>query len=141
MNDAVGAQRRMSAGDRVVAALLLVLLGAGTLVLCIGIPVASLWLASKVADSIGTHFLVALPLTLVTMGVFAALLYRLDRLYLRVTGVYMPSWDEGEEDDDEEPRIPRGPLEPMILVSLAIAVVALVIWFFFFAENPPRQVI
>ena len=142
MNDAVAARRQLSAGDRIVAALLLVLLAAGTLVLCIGIPVGCLWLASKFADSISTHFLIALPLTLASMGLFAALLYRLDRLYLRVTGAYMPAWDEDEEeDDDEEPRIPRGPLEPMIVVSLGIAVVALVVWFFFFAENPPRQVI
>ncbi len=95
-----------------------------------------MWLASKVTNSIQTHFLVALPLILVSMGLFAALLYRLDRLYLRVTGAFVPGIDE----EEEEPRIPHGPLEPMIIVSLVIAVTALVVWFFFFAENPPRQV-
>ena len=133
----MAADRRLRTGDRIVAALLLVLLGAGTLVLCIGIPIACLWLASKVADSISTHFLVALPLTLASVGLFAALLYRLDRLYLRVTGALVPSSDEDDEDEDEEPRIPRGPLEPMIIVSLGIAAIALVVWFFFFAEDPP----
>ena len=134
-------QRRMSAGDRVVAALLLVLLGVGTVVLCPGLPVACLWIASKFADSIATHFLVALPLTLASMALFAALLYRLDRLYLRVTGVWLPQWDEDDFDDDDEQRIPRGPLEPMIFVSLALTAVAFIVWFFFFAEDPPRQVI
>src|SRR5215211_3242046 len=107
--------------DRVAAGFLLVVLAAGTLTLCIGIPVACLWLASKVTDSIGTHFLVALPLTLVSLGLFASLLYRVDRLYLRVTGAYAPTLDE---DEDEEPRVPRGPLEPMMIVSLVIAMIA-----------------
>ena len=75
-----------------------------------------------------------------TSGLFAALLYRVDRLYLRVTGAYEPAESE-YEDDEEEPRIPRGPLEPMLVLSFVIAVIALVVWFFFFAENPPRQVI
>ena len=38
-------------------------------------------------------------------------------------------------------RPPRGPLEPMLIVSLAIAAVALVVWFFVFAEDPSSQVI
>ena len=103
-------------------------------------PALCLWLASKVANSIGTHFLVALPLTLASMALFAALLYRLDRLYLRVTGAWLPQWDEDDFDDDDELRIPRGPLEPMIIVSFAIAAVAFTVWFFFFAEDPSRQV-
>jgi hypothetical protein len=122
--------------DRLAAGFLLVVLGIGTLVLCIGIPVGCLWLASKVTDSIVTHYLVALPLTLVCMGVFAALLYRVDRLYLRVTGVHAPL---DHDDSEEEPGIPHGPFEPMIIVSLVIALVALVVWFLFFAENPSSQ--
>jgi len=35
----------------------------------------------------------------------------------------------------------RGPLEPMLFVSLVVALVALTVWFFFVAEEPPRQVI
>ena len=131
----------MRTGAGVIAALLLVVLALGSLALWIVVPAACLWLASKVADSIATHFLVALPLTLASMALFAALLYRLDRLYLRVTGAWLPQWDEDDFDDDDEPEAPRGPLEPMIIVSFAIAAVAFVVWFFFFAEDPPRQVI
>jgi hypothetical protein len=35
----------------------------------------------------------------------------------------------------------RGPLEAMLIVSLVVALVALTIWFFFLAAEPPRQVI
>jgi hypothetical protein len=129
----------MRTGAGVAAAFLLVLLAVGSLALWIAVPAACLWLASKVANSIGTHFLVALPLTLASMALFAALLYRLDRLYLRVTGAWLPQWDEDDLDDDDDLEVPRGPLEPMIIVSFAIAAVALTIWFFFFAENPSSQ--
>jgi hypothetical protein len=125
--------------DRLAAAFLLVLLAVGTLVLWIGIPVACLWGASKVTDSIGGHFLVALPTTLAAMGLFAWFLYWVDRLYLRVTGAYESALDD--EDEEEKLRIPRGPLEPLLVVSLVIGIIALVVWFFVFAENPPRQVI
>ena len=47
---------------------------------------------------------------------------------------------EDEEEGDWRRRL-RGPLEPMMFVSLAIAFVALCIWFFFIAESPPRIII
>jgi hypothetical protein len=133
---AISAGQPPRARDRLAAAFLLAVLGVGTLVLWIGIPTLCLWAASKVTSSIASHFLVATPVTLVAMGVFVSLLYRVDRLYLRVTGAYDPSqWDE-DHDDDEEPRILRGPLEPMLIASLVIAMIALFVWFFAYAENP-----
>jgi hypothetical protein len=125
--------------DRVAGALLFVLMAAGSLVLWTAIPVACLWLAGKMTDSIATHFLIALPLTVTCLGLFAALLFRVNQLYLRITGALLQLPDE--EDDEDEPHIPRGPLEPMLVGSLAIALAALVVWFFFFAEDPPRHVI
>jgi hypothetical protein len=125
--------------DRVAGALLFVLMAAGSLVLWTAIPVACLWLAGKMTDSIATHFLIALPLTVTCLGLFAALLFRVNQLYLRITGALLDLPDE--ENDEDEPRIPRGPLEPMLVGSLAIALAAMVVWFFFFAEDPPRHVI
>ena len=136
---AMTATSPLRARDRLAAALLLVLLALGALALWIAIPAASMWLASKVSDSIAGHFLVALPLTLTSMLVFAWLLYRLDRLYLRITGAFDHADDE-LEDADDEPRIPRGPLEPLLVGSLVIGVIAFVVWFFVFAEYPPPRV-
>ena len=127
------------ARDRLAAAFLIAVLAVGTLVLWIGIPVLCLWSASKVTNSIASHFLVATPLTLISMGVFVWLLYWVDRLYLRVTGAYDPA--EWDEDYDDEPHIPRGPLEPMLIASLVLGMIALFIWFFAYAENPSSQVI
>jgi hypothetical protein len=125
--------------DRLAAAFLFVLMAAGSLVLWTAIPVGCLWLVGKFTDTIAAHFLIALPLTVTCVALFAGLLFQVNRLYLSVTGAWMEPREE--EDEEDEPRYPRGPLEPMLVGSLAIALVALVVWFFFFAEDPPRHVI
>jgi hypothetical protein len=65
-------------------------------------------------------------------------LFWINRLYLRVT---LATEDEDDDDDEEERRWMHGPLEPMLVGSLIIALVLLFVWFFFLAENPSRQVI
>jgi hypothetical protein len=136
--EAMPGERRMRVTERLAATLLFVLMAAGSLVLWTAIPVGCLWLVGKFTDTIAAHFLIALPLTVACVALFAALLFQVNRLYMRVTGAWvLPA----EEDDEDEPRFPRGPLEPMLVGSLAIALVALVVWFFFFAEDPPRHVI
>jgi hypothetical protein len=69
------------------------------------------------------------------MAAFSPVLFWLNNLYLRVTGVF----DRLDEDEDEAEwrRRVRGPLEPILFVALAIGLVALSIWFFVFAKNPP----
>ena len=47
---------------------------------------------------------------------------------------------EDEEEGDWARRL-RGPLEPMMFVSLAIAFVALCIWFFFIAKTAPPSIL
>jgi hypothetical protein len=128
---------RARTADRLAAGFLLLLMALGTLVLWIGVPVGCLWVASKLAGSSGEHFLIALPMCLAGMGLFGALLVWVNRLYLRVLGPTISA----EDEEDEVERVLRGPLEPLLVGSLIIALVALVVWFFFFAENPPRQVI
>jgi hypothetical protein len=125
--------------DRLAAAFLLVLMAAGCLVLWIGIPVGALYLTSRVAETNGEHLVLVLPTTLLAMVVFAWALFWVNRLYLRVTAAVKPA-DEGEGEDDE-PRFARGPLEPMLVASLVIAIIALFVWFFGFAHNPSQQVI
>jgi hypothetical protein len=129
----------MRTADRMAAIFLLVLLTAGSAALWIGIPILCLWVASKMADNLGEHFVIALPLTLVGMILWALLLSWLNGLYLRVTGIVARMEEDAEQG--WMPRRLRGPLEPLLVVWFVIAVVGLTIWFFFFAENPPRQVI
>jgi hypothetical protein len=73
------------------------------------------------------------------MALFAPALFWLNGLYLRVTGIMARL--EAEEEETGWHRRVRGPLEPMLAVSFAVAAIALAIWFFFVAKNPPHQVI
>jgi len=125
----------LRARDRLAAGFLLLLMGAGSLVLWIGIPLAGLWSFSKVTDSWNGHFLLSLTLIPVAMALFAPVLFWLNGLYLRVIGVL------GAGEDDEERRwSARGPLEVFLYLGIVIALVALFGWFFFLAKNPPEIV-
>jgi hypothetical protein len=125
----------LRARDRLAAGFLLLLMGAGSLVLWIGIPLAGLWFFSKLTDSWNGHFLLSLTLIPVAMALFAPVLFWLNGLYLRVIGVL----DAGE-DDEERRWQARGPLEVFLYLGIVIALVALFGWFFFLAKNPPEIV-
>jgi hypothetical protein len=134
--EAEAMHRRPGGGllDRLAAGFILVLLAAGSLILWVGIPVGGLWFFSKVTDSWNRHFLLSLVLIPLAMAAYAPVLFWLNGLYLRVTGVLRP------DDDDDRDRRLRGPLELFLYVGMAVAVVALFAWFFFLASNPPEVV-
>lgn len=129
-----GGWRRRGA-DRAAATFLLVVLALGCLTFFIGIPVAFLWTLSKLTDSFATHFVGGLVGIPIAMALFSPALFWVNGLYLRVTAAR--SDDEDWDELDDEPRFrARGPLEPMLVASFMVALIALVVWFFFFAENP-----
>jgi hypothetical protein len=115
--------------DRLAATFILFLLGLGSLFLWIGIPFVLLWFFGRVTDSWNAHYVMGVLLIPVGMALFAPFLFWLNGLYLRVTGVL-------DRDDDDSGRRLRGPLEPLLYAGLLIAVVAFIVWFFFYASNP-----
>ena len=125
--------------DRVVAAFLLVVLAAGSFFLWIGVPALSLWAIAQVVDSPGQHLTLGLLGVPAGMILFAPLLFWVNGLYLRVTGA--ATYREDEEEEGELRRV-HGPLEVLLVWSFLVGVVALVLWFGFFATGPgPRSVI
>jgi hypothetical protein len=126
-------------GDRLAAGFLLVLLALGCAVLWIGIPVGGMWIASKLADTAAEHFVYALPVTLVLMVAFARALFWINRLYLRVTLASRAEPTEDEDEESDEQGWARGPLEPLLVGWLVLALITFAVWFFVFAENPPGQ--
>jgi hypothetical protein len=124
----------MRARDRLAAAFILVLLGIGSVFLWVGIPFGLLWSFAQVTDSWNGHFLMSVVLIPIAMALFAPALFWLNGLYLRVTGVL-----SGDEEDSE--RRLRGPLELFLYAGMILAVVALCIWFFVYAQNPPEVII
>jgi hypothetical protein len=144
MMEAVGENTRPASGrrpqDRLAAAFLLALMAVGCAVTWVAVPVACMWLAGELTDNFGTHFVIALPASVLGIVVSVMGLLRINRLYLRVT--LGPTMGLDDDDlDQEERRWMRGPLEPMLIVTLVLAVIALFGWFFFIAENPSRQVL
>ena len=129
-NERVPAGAATHRGSRLAAAwFVLLLLAAGSLALWIGIPAGSLWVASHVTESTGLHLPIALAVMIPAMFAGGALLSWLNLLYLRITG--------GEVVGTGAFRVRRkGPLEPLMVVSIVIAVICLFVWFFFVAENP-----
>ena len=69
------------------------------------------------------------------MALFAPALFWVNGLYMRVTGVLKP-----EGDEESQRWHVRGPLELFLYMGMVVALVALFVWFFFFAENPPEIV-
>jgi hypothetical protein len=125
--------RTASRRHRLAARFVLLLLAVGSLALWIGIPAGGMWLTGEIADTSDTQFLYAWLRIPATMAGFALGLAWLNSLYLRITG----TWRGEDVDEPGSRRGIRGPLEPLLVNSLMFAVIAMLVWFFVFAENPP----
>jgi hypothetical protein len=132
-------EARTVTADRIAGAFVLVVLAICCLVFWIGVPLAVLWGLSKATDDVATHFVSGLLGVPLAMAAFSPVLFWLNNLYLRATGV-LDRLAEDEEESGWQRRL-RGPLEPMMMLSLVVAIIAFCVWFFFIAEDPPRQVI
>jgi hypothetical protein len=132
-------QLRGSRRERIYGAFVLAVLAIACVAWWIGVPVATLWALSKATDDAPTHFVGGLLGVPLMMALTAPILFWLNGLYLRVTGIIARL--EAEEEETGWHRRVRGPLEPMLAISFGVAVVALAVWFFVFAKNPPHQVI
>jgi hypothetical protein len=126
-----------------VTAILAAAIVIGSAVLWIGIPILGLWLAGRFTTT-AEGFLFAtlggIPLAMVGFG---WVLYRVNALYLRSRGpdeapehrhsAWLVSYSE-ERGGSRRQRAPRRLIDVAMTVSLSIALVVMVIWFFFFSE-------
>jgi hypothetical protein len=114
---------------------------AGSLVLWLGVPAAGLWLVSKLSDNgllvVFAVFGIFCPVVMTAVGL---LLGKLNGTYYRVVGVepgrQPPSWRSSLSGDRTTARRPRNVLEVSLTLSVVIAVVAMIVWFLFFAHSP-----
>jgi hypothetical protein len=116
----------MGAADRVLGALLLLLMVVGAFALWIGVPAAALWALGELTGDPTEHLilgLIAVPLGMVLFGLVLAVL---NTAYLRVSGVSFAASDESEW----RPRL-RGPLDRIIGISAVICLVAFLGWLLF----------
>jgi hypothetical protein len=132
----------MAAGRRMLAALLIVLMAIGSIVLWLGIPIGWLYVASRIAKSsqpsMGPYLLilVGIPASMVVVG---KLLSRLNRTYGAVTGAAPAArsrnaWMKSLRGERDSAR-PRTMLDVVMVWSVALALVCFAIWFFAFAGS------
>jgi hypothetical protein len=121
---------------------LIALMAIGSVVMWIGVPVALIYAASRLADSpnpsMGPYvlILVGLPLGMMAVG---KLLGALDRYHGRVTGLddgrpEQAAWMKSMRGDRERKRR-RSVLDSVMIVSVGVALLLFGIWFFAFAGS------
>jgi hypothetical protein len=124
------------------ALLLILLMAAGSVVMWVVVPVLWLWLGSKLqkgsTPSLGPYLLILVGIP-VSMFIIGKLLVRLDHIYGIVIGarpqdkIQMP-WMKSMRGERGSTR-QRTVLDLVMVVSVSIALVAFVVWFFGFAGS------
>ena len=133
------ASRALTGGTRFLEYTLAVGIFLGSLALWVVVPFGSLWLASLVGNDAQTVVLSALiicPIAMLICGLGLSALYR---AYLRVSDA-RPTQDRtawlGSLSGDRRPKRGRRPvLDFSLTFSAGTAIVLLLVWFLFFAEN------
>jgi hypothetical protein len=124
------------------AAALITLMVVGSVAVWTVIPIAGLWVASQLSDS--NVQMGVVPLLVAAGGIPAAmafaiaLLARVERLHMRVTGTapqarVMPAWRRSLGDSRSSVRLTV--LDRIMIASALVAVIAMAVWFFAFAGS------
>ena len=128
----------------VVKAALIAVMAVGSIALWLGVPIGWLWIGSQwQSDSQSSGFgpyMVVLAGIILSVVVLAKCLAMINRVYGRVAGevptmhVRLP-WHRSMRGD-EDSRYQRNVLDVVMVISVSVAVLAMTIWFFFFAGSP-----
>ena len=123
------------------AVMLVALMALGSVVMWIGVPLALVYIASKLADtpnpSMGPYLLIILGLP-IGMAVVGKGLAALNRAHIRLTGTevdeYRPGWSRSMRGERAVERR-GGVLDKVMIVSVAVAGITFAVWFFGFAGS------
>lgn len=121
---------------------LIALMSLGSLLMWVAVPILWLWIGSRLSTTtqgkIGPYVVVIIGIP-VSMAVIAKVLGVLNRTYARMagtepTGRITRPWLRSLRGERGESH-PRTVLDTVMIATVATAVVALAIWFFFFAGS------
>jgi hypothetical protein len=130
------------AGRNAVAALLVLVMALGSVLMWIGVPVFWLWLASRIADSsqpsIGLYLLVLVGIV-VSMAVLGKGLGAVNHMHMALTDSLPQKreqtiWLRSMRGEREVQR-QTGVLGLVMAWSVSVALVCFGVWFFVFAEG------
>src|SRR5215211_1677503 len=133
--------RGVAVANRLAAWALVALMAVGSIALWTVVPLMWIWFAAEVGGSYFISYLVALagaPLTMIALGIA---LYRVQNRYASLSGATDPvpqrqAWLRSI--NAERTRRPTTLLDLFLIVSAVVALVALIAWYFGFADaiNP-----
>jgi hypothetical protein len=120
---------------------LVALMAVGSVVMWLGVPLALVYVASKLADtpnpSMGPYLLIIVGLP-IGMAVVAKGLGWLNRQHIRLTGTevdeYRPGWTRSMRGERQVSRR-GGVLDRVMIVSVGVAALLFAAWFFGFAGS------
>jgi hypothetical protein len=120
---------------------LVALMALGSVLMWIGVPLALVYVASKLADtpnpSLGPYLLIIVGLP-IGMALVGKGLGALNRAHIRLTGAevdeYRPGWTRSMRGERAVNRR-GGVLEKVMIVSVAFAALVFAVWFFGFAGS------
>ena len=140
VNESYGTDRP-AVPTRVAEILLIRAIFLGSLVLWIGVPLAWIWGASQVVEDYPAVYALAIVGCPATMVVWGWVLHRINAVYMGLRGAaedqpanQRAAWLKSLSADRSAPRRGLDVLEICSIISVAIALVAIAVWFFFFAE-------
>ena len=130
-------------GERVALASLAVVIVLGSALLWIGVPIAVLWVAGRIAPDALTAVLFALIAVPATMVALGWVLYRVSARYERLRGAQPrgpspPAWRSSLSEERGSERRRKGGrtlIDVAMAVSLVTALVVMTVWFFVFAQQ------
>jgi hypothetical protein len=141
-DEAEGRSLRRTLAEKPAAIALVLLMAAGSVFLWLVIPLGWIWIASRTVKStqpsLGPYLLILFGVP-VSMFIVGKLLYRLNRVYERLTGqvsevrVQLP-WHRSMRAERVAARRTTV-LDFVMVTSVSIALAAFGIWFFFFAGS------
>ncbi len=113
----------------------------GSLITWIGIPLFWIWLAGRLIDEYPSIYLLSLAACPLTMIIWGWALYRINAVYVELTppptdapGVQRSPW-LGSLSGERRPRRRQATLlDVSMIVSVMIALTAMAVWFFAFAD-------
>jgi hypothetical protein len=129
--------------NRLAAIVLIALMVVGSIALWIAIPIGWLWLGSQLQESsnptLGPILLVLAGIP-ISMVIVAKGLSRLNRKYAEVTGTggdvrFRAPWMRSMRGERSHTR-PRTVLDVVMVISVSLALLAMLVWFALFAGNP-----
>jgi hypothetical protein len=133
----VGPHRRLAAWG------LVLLMAIGSIAMWLVTPAFWLWVASRMTSSTqpsaGPYVLV-LAGTIVTMMVIGKALGALDRAHQRAVGTAderrrQATWLRSMRGERQAPTPSKGVLEPVMMISVGLALAVMAVWFFAFAGS------